>query len=61
MRRLINIQGWQTLYPGPKTTVIDPIKDKYPYLLKDIRSLEKIMSGPLISPIVRCLQVLSIL
>ena len=32
----MKIQGWQTLYPIPKTTVIDPAKYKYPYLLKDI-------------------------
>lgn len=36
LRRLMKIQGWQTLYPLPKTTVIDPTKYKYPYLLKDI-------------------------
>ena len=36
LMRLMKIQGWQTLYPVPKTTVIDPTKYEYPYLLKDI-------------------------
>ena len=29
------IKGWQTLYPLPKTTVIDPTIYKNTYLLKD--------------------------
>ena len=35
MRRLMKIQGWRTLYCMPHTTKIDPMKYKYPYLLKD--------------------------
>lgn len=32
--RLMAMQGWQTLYPTPRTTFIDPVAYKYPYLLK---------------------------
>lgn len=32
--RLMSLQGWQTLYPVPRTTSIDPKAYKYPYLLK---------------------------
>ena len=36
LRRLMKIQGWQTLYPKPRTTRIDPAAYKYPYLLKGL-------------------------
>jgi putative transposase len=36
LRRLMKIVGWQTLYPKPRTTRIDPAAYKYPYLLKDL-------------------------
>ena len=36
LRRLMKLQGWQTLYPKPRTTRIDPAAYKYPYLLKDV-------------------------
>lgn len=36
LRRLFRLQGWQTLYPQPRTTRIDPAAYKYPYLLKDL-------------------------
>lgn len=37
LRRLMKIQGWQTLYPGSRTTRIDPRAYKYPYLLKGLK------------------------
>jgi putative transposase len=37
LRRLMSIQGWRTLYPQPRTSVSDPAKYKYPYLLKDLK------------------------
>ena len=37
LRRLMNLQGWQTLYPTTKTTRIDPATYKYPYLLKGLK------------------------
>lgn len=37
LRRLMKIQGWQTLYPTPRTTRTDPAAYKYPYLLKELR------------------------
>jgi len=40
LRRLMKLQGWQTLYPSPHTTSIDRKAYKYPYLLKDI-SIER--------------------
>jgi putative transposase len=36
LRRLMQLQGWQTLCPVPCTTRIDPAAYKYPYLLKDL-------------------------
>lgn len=36
LRRLMRLQGWQTLFPSPRTTKIDPAAYKYPYLLKDL-------------------------
>lgn len=36
LRRLMKLQGWQTLYPSPRTTSTDPKAYKYPYLLKDV-------------------------
>jgi len=36
LRRLMRLQGWQTLYPKPRTTRIDPAAYKYPYLLKNV-------------------------
>lgn len=36
LRRLMRLQGWQTLYPMPRTTKVDPKAYKYPYLLKDL-------------------------
>jgi len=38
LRRLMKIQGWQTLYPEPRTTLSDPSKYKYPYLLRDLKT-----------------------
>ena len=34
--RLMNLQGWQTLYARPRGTSIDPAAYKYPYLLKGL-------------------------
>jgi putative transposase len=36
LRRLLKVHGWQTLYPTPRTTRIDPAAYKYPYLLKNL-------------------------
>lgn len=36
LRRLMKLQGWQTLYPSPRTTRSDPAAYKYPYLLKSL-------------------------
>ncbi len=36
----MKLQGWQTLYPVPRTTRTDPAAYKYPYLLKDL-SIER--------------------
>lgn len=36
VRRLMKVQGWQTLYPTPRTTRIDPAAYKYPYLLRGL-------------------------
>ncbi len=36
LRRLMHLQGWQTLYLRPRTTKADPVAYKYPYLLKDL-------------------------
>lgn len=36
LRRLMRLQGWQTLYPTRKTTRIDPAAYKYPYLLREL-------------------------
>ena len=36
LRRLMKLQGWQTLYPRPRTTRADLKAYKYPYLLKDL-------------------------
>lgn len=41
LRRLMKLQGWQTLYPAPRTTRIDPAAYKYPYLLKDLEVKRK--------------------
>lgn len=37
LRRLMRLQGWQTLYPLPRTTKADPAAYKYPYLLKELQ------------------------
>jgi putative transposase len=37
LRRLMKLQGWQTLYPMPRTTRIDPAAYKYPYLLRELQ------------------------
>ena len=36
LRRLMKIQGWQTLYPQPHTTYTDVTAYKYPYLLRGL-------------------------
>ncbi|MBE7171947.1 MAG: hypothetical protein INR73_15270 [Williamsia sp.] len=36
LRRLMKIQGWQTLYPQPRATYADAAAYKYPYLLKGL-------------------------
>jgi putative transposase len=36
LRRLMKIQGWQTIYCTPRTTRVDPAAYKYPYLLKGL-------------------------
>ena len=41
LRRLMKLVGWQTIYPAPKTTKIDPAKYKYPYLLKNLTVCRK--------------------
>jgi putative transposase len=38
LHRLMKVQGWQTLYPEPRTTLSDPSKYKYPYLLRDLKT-----------------------
>lgn len=40
LRRLMKLQGWQTLYPAPRTTRVDPAAYKYPYLLRGL-SIER--------------------
>lgn len=40
LRRLMRLQGWQTLHPQPRTTRIDPAAYKYPYLLRGL-SIER--------------------
>jgi putative transposase len=40
VRRLMKVHGWQTLYPTPRTTRIDPAAYKYPYLLRGL-SIER--------------------
>lgn len=40
LRRLMKLMGWQTLYPPPRTTRIDPTAYKYPYLLRGL-SIER--------------------
>ncbi len=37
LRRLMRLQGWQTIYCAPSTTKSDPAAYKYPYLLKDLK------------------------
>lgn len=41
LRRLMKLQGWQTLYPAPRTTRTDPVAYKYPYLLKGLSIYKK--------------------
>lgn len=41
LRRLMKLQGWQTLYPTPRTTRTDPAAYKYPYLLKGLQTERK--------------------
>lgn len=36
LRRLMQVVGWQTLYPQKRTTIVDPKAYKYPYLLSNI-------------------------
>jgi putative transposase len=36
LHRLMRLQGWQTLYPWPRTTKADPDSYKYPYLLQGL-------------------------
>lgn len=36
LRRLMKLMGWRTLYPTPRTTRIDPLAYKYPYLLRGL-------------------------
>lgn len=36
LRRLMKLQRWQTIYPTPRTTRIDPAAYKYPYLLRGL-------------------------
>jgi putative transposase len=33
----MRLQGWQALYPTPRTTRIHPIGYKYPYLLRGLK------------------------
>lgn len=40
LRRLLRLQGWQTLYPATRTTRVDPSAYKHPYLLRDL-SIER--------------------
>lgn len=40
LRRLMRLQGWQTLYPTRTTTRMDPAAYKYPYLLRSL-SIER--------------------
>jgi len=40
LRRLMKLQGWQTLYPVPCTTRTDAAAYKYPYLLRGL-SIER--------------------
>ena len=41
LRRLMKLQGWQTLYPVPRTTLINPAAYKYLYLLKSLKIATK--------------------
>jgi putative transposase len=41
LRRLMRLQGWQTLYPTPRTTRIDPAAYKYPYLLRGLKVVRR--------------------
>jgi putative transposase len=41
LRRLMKLQGWQTLYPMLRTTRTDPAAYKYPYLLKGLNIATK--------------------
>ena len=37
LRRLMRMVGWQTLYPGTRTTIPGKDGHKYPYLLKGLK------------------------
>ena len=37
MRRLMKLVNWKTIYREPKTTIINKLHKKYPYLLKDLK------------------------
>jgi len=41
LRRLMKLVGWQTLYPEPRTTRINPLAYKYPYLLRELSVVRK--------------------
>jgi putative transposase len=41
LRRLMKLQGWQTIYCTPKTTRVDPAAYKYPYLLRELNIKHK--------------------
>ncbi|HUZ60989.1 MAG TPA: IS3 family transposase [Hanamia sp.] len=45
LRRLMKLQGWQTLYPAPRTTRIDPAAYKYSYLKRTFNRKEKPRMG----------------
>ena len=41
LNRLMEIQGWRTLYPAPCTSIMDKKSYKYPYLLKGLEINKK--------------------
>jgi len=41
LRRLMRLQGWQTLYPQRRLSIADPAAYKYPYLLKGLEVKRK--------------------
>jgi len=48
-RRLMRLMGIEAIYPKkPKTSVLEPLHKKYPYLLRELQIIARIMFGQLI-------------